>query len=129
MTNKTLEILIVIIPFMTYMIALLIINIIKYRQRTEARDVRQTTRSLLNIMMIAATVIVVGSLVLMDTRITIRRYDDKSKKYDKAVKSGYTLYYNGQHSEADALGITRNNISDYSVVFDDDKRIIRVKEQ
>ena len=128
MTSEQFTIFITIVPFILFMISLFMICVIEYSKATEIGDWEKASRLRGCILIIIMVIFIVGSLISVDVHNDIRRYDAEYKEYDKAVKSDYTLYYNGQKAEADGIGITRKNVSDFKIEIDDDKKIIRVKE-
>lgn len=48
------------------------------------------------------------------------------KKYNNAISSGYTLYYEGQPATPGAIGIRKKNINDYDIDYDKKDKAIRV---
>ena len=51
------------------------------------------------------------------------------KRYEKAVDNGYKVYYNGQSASGDAIGITKNTLGDYDIIYDDDKKIMKITKR
>ena len=47
-------------------------------------------------------------------------------KYEKAVDDGYSVYYNSLAVSGSAIGITEYTLHSYDIVYDDDKKIIKV---
>ena len=128
MTSEQFTIFIESVPFILFMISLFMICVIEYRKAKEIGDWEKVSRLQGCILIIIMVIFIVGALISMNIHNDIRRYDAEYKKYDKAVKSDYALYYNGQRAEADGIGITRKNVSDFKIEIDDDKKVVRVKE-
>lgn len=128
MTSEQFTIFIESVPFILFMISLFMICAIEYSKAKEIGDWEKVSRLQGCILIIIMVIFIAGSLISVDVHNDIRRYDAEYKKYDKAVKSDYTLYYNGQRAETDGIGITRKNVSDFKIEIDDDKKVVRVKE-
>ena len=45
------------------------------------------------------------------------------------MDNGYKVYYNGQSASGDAIGITKNTLGDYDIIYDDDKKIVKIMER
>lgn len=119
-----------IIPFifiMASLIAFFICSLARYRCETDAGDDIAAGHTMIRALEIIVLIVVLGGLFSMIVRNRIQTYDKEQERYNKAVRNGYTLYYNGQKSDADAVGITQKNIYAYNIEFDDTKKIIRVK--
>ena len=109
------------------MITLSICSLIRDRRETDSGDDIAAGHTMIRILEIIALIVVLGGLVSVGVLSDIYTCDKELARYNKAVKNGYTLYYNGQKSDEDAIGITRKNICSYAIEFDDAKKIIRVK--
>lgn len=127
MTSEQFTIFVTSAPFISFMISLFIICAIRYYKALEIGDREKVSRLQGCILIIIMVIFVGGALISIDIHNDVRRYDAEYKKYDKAVKSDYTLYYNGQKSEADGIGITRKNVSDFKIEIDDDKKVVCVR--
>ena len=119
-----------IIPFISIgvlLIALFIYTLDRYERETDDGNSIAAEHVMARSWMLLILIVILEVPLLVKVHNNIQACDEEQTRYNRAVKNGYTLYYNGQKSDADDIGITRKNIYDYDIKFDDAKKIVRVK--
>lgn len=81
-------------------------------------------------------ILVITVIMLLTIPILINKMGDFDKKdaeavkrYEKAVDNGYKVYYNGHSASGDAIGITKGTLGNYDIIYDDDKKIVKITKR
>lgn len=120
-----------IIPFISIgmlLIALFIYTLDRYEKKTDDGNSIAAEHVMARSWMLLILIIILEGPLLVKVHNNIQACDEEQTRYNRAVKNGYTFYYNGQKIDADDIGITRKNIYDYNIEFDNTKKIVRIKQ-
>lgn len=101
-----------------------------YNQYSKMNDKYMMARQGSHIVTVAILLILTVLLTVAAFNILVPQIEESReaevKQYNASLKSGYTLYYEGQKSTGDAINVNKDTINDYDISYDKDKRIVRV---
>ena len=115
------------------LLILLGVLIYGFNQYSKMGDGYMMSRQRSHILGVGMLIVLAVSLVTTAGNVLIPQVEESRKsevkQYNDSLKSGYTLYYEGQKSTGDAINVNKDTISDYDISYDKDKRIVRVTKR